>query len=95
MSRESWSEWFISKIKEDLRERVTTLDEIWGIMIFSPEKQSVAESAARIAEEIIRAKDREIVDLKVRISELEEEAADAQQELARRREKIEELRNSS
>jgi predicted nucleic acid-binding Zn-ribbon protein len=95
MSRESWSEWFISKIKEDLRERVKTLDEIWGIMIFSPEKQSVAESAARIAEEIIRAKDREIVDLKVRISELEEEAADAQQELARRREKIEELRNSS
>jgi hypothetical protein len=74
-----WSEWFISKVREDLRDRVTTLDEIWGIMIFSPEKQSVAEAAARVAEDII--------------SGLEEEAKDTKQELIRRRERIDELAN--
>ena len=75
---ESWSEWFISKVREDLRDRVTTLDEIWGIMIFSPEKQAVAEAAARVAEDIISgleeeiARQREIIDelkLKIRISD--------------------------
>lgn len=75
---ETWSEWFISKVKEDLRDRVTTLDEIWGIMIFSPEKQAVAEAAARVAEDIISgleeevARQREIIDelkLKTRISD--------------------------
>ena len=74
-----WTEWFISKVREDLRDRVTTLDEIWGIMIFSPEKQSVAEAAARVAEDII--------------SGLEEEANDMKQELIRRRERIDELTN--
>ena len=73
-----WSEWFISKVREDLRDRVTTLDEIWGIMIFSPEKQAVAEAAARVAEDIISgleeeiARQREIIDelkLKIRISD--------------------------
>ena len=67
---ETWSEWFISKIKEDLRERVTTLDEIWGIMIFSPEKQSVAESAARVAEDIIKELEEERTYLRERIDEL-------------------------
>jgi hypothetical protein len=75
---ESWSEWFISKIREDMRDRVTTLDEIWGIMIFSPEKQAVAEAAARVAEDIISgleeevARQREIIDelkLKIPISD--------------------------
>jgi hypothetical protein len=70
-----WSEWFISKVREDLRDRVTTLDEIWGIMIFSPEKQAVAEAAARVAEDIISgleeevARQREIIDeLKLKIA---------------------------
>ncbi len=57
---ESWSEWFISKIREDLIDRVTTLDEIWGIMIFSPEKQAVAEAAARVAEDIISGLEEEL-----------------------------------
>ena len=81
---EKWSEWFISKVREDLRDRVTTLDEIWGIIIFSPEKQSVAEAAARVAEEILQEKDRVI-------SELEEESNETHQELIRRRERIDEL----
>ncbi len=55
-----WSEWFISKIREDLIDRVTTLDEIWGIMIFSPEKQAVAEAAARVAEDIISGLEEEL-----------------------------------
>jgi hypothetical protein len=55
-----WSEWFISKVREDLRDRVTTLDEIWGIMIFSPEKQAVAEAAARVAEDIISGLEEEL-----------------------------------
>ena len=87
-----WSEWFISKVREDLRDRVTTLDEIWGIMIFSPEKQSVAEAAARVAEEMIQEKDREIAKLEERIAELEEESTDTQKELVRRREIIDELK---
>ena len=61
-----------------MRDRVTTLDEIWGIMIFSPEKQVVAEAAARVAEDIISgleeeiARQREIIDelkLKIPISD--------------------------
>jgi hypothetical protein len=55
-----WSEWFISKIREDLMDRVTTLDQIWGIMIFSPEKQAVAEAAARVAEDIISGLEEEV-----------------------------------
>lgn len=55
-----WSEWFISKIREDLIDRVTTLDEIWSIMIFSPEKQAVAEAAARVAEDIISGLEEEL-----------------------------------
>jgi len=79
-----WSDQFITLIKEDLRDRVTTLDEIWGIMIFSREKQCLAEAAARVAEEMLQEKDR-------KIAELEEEAEDTHQELVRRREKIDEL----
>ena len=85
-------DWFISQIREDLTEKITTLDEIWAIMIFSPERQSVAEAAARVAEKLIQEKDEIILELKTRISVLEEEAKDQQQELARRREIIDELK---
>ena len=67
-----WSEWFIDRVKEDLRDRVTTLDEIWAIMIFSPERQSVAEAAARVAEKIIQEKDQEIADLREQLERLRE-----------------------
>jgi hypothetical protein len=86
-----WANSFISQIRDDLTEKITTLDEIWAIMIFSPERQSVAEAAARVAHKIIQEKDDLIQDLKTRISVLEEEALDQQQELVRRREKIDEL----
>jgi hypothetical protein len=69
---ETWLERFISLVKVDLREKVKTLDEVWAIMIFSPEKQDVAESAARVAYELIQEKNREIVNLKIRIAELEQ-----------------------
>ena len=88
---EAWLERFISLVKEDLRERVKTLDEVWAIMIFSPEKQDVAESAARVAYEFVQEKNREIVNLEIRIVELEEESSEQEKELARRREKINEL----
>jgi hypothetical protein len=74
----TWSEWFISKVRADLTERITNLEEIWDIMIFSPERQSVAEAAARVAENIINeleeeiARQREIIDdlkLKIPISD--------------------------
>jgi len=86
------TDWFISQIREDLTEKITTLDEIWAIMIFSSERQSVAEAAARVAQKLIQEKDALILELKTRISVLEEEANDQQQELARRREKIHELK---
>jgi hypothetical protein len=88
---DTWADTFISQIREDLTEKITTLDEIWAIMIFSPERQSVAEAAARVAEKIIKEKDDLILELKTRISVLDEEAIDQQQELVRRREKIDEL----
>ena len=64
----TWKEWFISEIRSDLTERITNLEEIWDIMIFSPERQSLAEAAARVAENIINelkqevALQREIID---------------------------------
>ena len=67
---ETWADWFIIKIKEDLREKITTLEEIWGIMIFSPEKQAVAESAARVAEDIVKELEEERTYLRERIDEL-------------------------
>jgi hypothetical protein len=67
-----WSYWFISKIRDDLTEKITTLDEIWAIMIFSPERQSVAEAAARVAEKIIKEKDQEIADLREQLERLRE-----------------------
>ena len=73
-------DWFITQIRNDLTEKITTLDEIWAIMIFSPERQSVAEAAARVAEKIIHEKDEliqsyknEILELNARISVLEAE----------------------
>jgi hypothetical protein len=67
-----WSYWFITQIREDLTEKITTLDEIWAIMIFSPERQSVAEAAARVAEKIIKEKDQEIADLREQLERLRE-----------------------
>ena len=93
MSRETWTEWFTSKVKEDLRDRITTFEEVWSIMFLSSDKQAVVDSAARVAQDIIQAKDKEIISLEIRIAELEEEAAETQQELVRRREKINELTN--
>ena len=87
-----WSEWFISEIRADLIQKITKLEEIWEIMIFSPERQAVADAAARVAQDIIEEKDDLIQELKTRISILEEEAMDQQQELTRRREKIDELK---
>lgn len=73
-------DWFITQIRNDLTEKITTLDEIWDIMIFSPERQSVADAAARVAEKIIHEKDEliqsyknEILELNARISVLEAE----------------------
>ena len=66
-------DWFITQIRNDLTEKITTLDEIWAIMIFSPERQSVAEAAARVAEKIIHEKDELILELNARISVLEAE----------------------
>jgi hypothetical protein len=67
-----WSYWFITQIRGDLTEKITTLDEIWAIMIFSPERQSVAEAAARVAEKIIKEKDQEIADLREQLERLRE-----------------------
>jgi hypothetical protein len=67
-----WSYWFITQIREDLTEKITTLDEIWAIMIFSPERQSVAEAAARVAEKIIKEKDQEIAELREQLERLRE-----------------------
>jgi len=67
-----WSYWFISQIRDDLTEKITTLDEIWAIMIFSPERQSVAEAAARVAHKIIQEKDQEIADLREQLERLRE-----------------------
>jgi len=67
-----WSYWFITQIREDLTEKITTLDEIWAIMIFSPERQSVAEAAARVAEKMIKEKDQEIAELREQLERLRE-----------------------
>jgi hypothetical protein len=67
-----WSYWFITQIREDLTEKITTLDEIWAIMIFSPERQSVAEAAARVAEKIVKEKDQEIADLREQLERMRE-----------------------
>jgi len=75
MSR-SWSDWFIFQVKSDLREKMTSLDDVWGLMFLSPEKQAILDSATQLSETIIKKKDAvieqlhaEIEDLKAQIKE--------------------------
>lgn len=63
MSHESWSEWFIYEIKKDLREKMTDLEEVWELMILTPDKKAIFDSAARIAKVSIHNRDKEIARL--------------------------------
>jgi predicted RNase H-like nuclease (RuvC/YqgF family) len=57
---ESWSEWFTFEVKRDLREKITNFEDVWSLMFLSPDKQEILDAAARVAQESIAARNREI-----------------------------------
>ena len=69
-TRETWLERFIWKIKADLRESVTNFEDVWSIMFLSSDRQAVADSAARVAQEIVDTKDAQIDQLHAEIRDL-------------------------
>ena len=69
-TRETWLERFIWKIKADLRESVTNFEDVWSIMFLSSDRQAVADSAARVAQEIVDTKDAQIDQLHEEIRDL-------------------------
>jgi len=67
----SWSEWFEHEVKLDMREKRTNFEDVWELMILSPEKQEVLDTASSIAKRCIGARDHVI-------KRLEGEALEAQ-----------------
>ena len=67
----SWCEWFEQEVKLDMREKITNFEEVWELMILSPEKQEVLDTASSIAKRCIGARDHVI-------QQLEGEAIEAQ-----------------
>jgi len=59
-----WSEWFVQQVKVELREKMTNLDDVWGLMFLNPDKQEIMDTAADIASRSIDARDKEILRLK-------------------------------
>jgi hypothetical protein len=82
---------FIWKIKADLRERVTNFEDVWSIMFLSSDKQAVAESAARVAQEIVSTKDDQIVKMEQLIDQLHAEIRDLRAQIEEERIKISKL----
>ena len=69
MAYEAWNEWFAYEVKKDLREKVTNFEDVWALMFLSPEKQLVIDAAARVAQQSIAARDREMVELEESIAD--------------------------
>jgi len=65
MSFEKWSDWFTFEVKRDLREKVSNFEDVWSLMFLSSDKQDILDAAARVAEQSIAARDRDILDLEV------------------------------
>jgi hypothetical protein len=63
MAYEAWTDWFTYEVKKDLREKVTNFEDVWALMFLSPDKQLVIDAAARVAQQSIAARDREMVEL--------------------------------
>jgi len=84
MSR-SWSDWFIFQVKSDLREKMTSLDDVWGLMFLSPEKQAILDSATQLSENIIKKKDAVIEERSELIEQLHAEIEDLRAQIKEER----------
>lgn len=69
MAYEAWTEWFAYEVKKDLREKVTNFEDVWALMFLSPDKQLVIDAAARVAQQSIAARERDIADLEESIAD--------------------------
>jgi hypothetical protein len=67
----SWSEWFEQEVKLDMREKITNFEDVWELMILSPEKQEVLDTASSIAKRCIGARDYEIIQLEEQAVEMQ------------------------
>ena len=67
----SWSEWFEHEVKLDMREKITNFEDVWELMILSPEKQEVLDTASSIAKRCIGARDYEIIQLEEQAVEMQ------------------------
>ena len=67
----SWSEWFEQEVKLDMREKITNFEDVWELMILSPEKQEVLDTASSIAKRCIGARDYEIIRLEEQALEMQ------------------------
>ena len=61
MAHESWTDWFTQQVKVELRDKITNFEDVWSLMFLSSDKQEILDTAARVAEQAIQERDREIV----------------------------------
>jgi len=61
MAHESWTDWFTQQVKVELRDKITNFEDVWSLMFLSSDKQEILDTAARVAEQAILERDREIV----------------------------------
>jgi len=65
----SWTDWFIQEIKLEMREKMTSLDDVYDLMFLGRDKQELLDTAARIAKVSIQNRDNEIKRLEERLED--------------------------
>ena len=72
---------FIFQVKTEIRENMTNLEDVMGLMFLSKEAQQVADMAARIAVRMIRERDKEIARLEEMLEEQQSHVAVLERDL--------------
>jgi len=72
---------FIFQVKTEIRENMTNLEDVMGLMFLSKEAQQVADMAARIAVRMIRERDKEIARLEEMLEEQQSQVAVLERDL--------------